>query len=54
MKVTRKFNLARIGPAHQYETVDIEIEAEKLADIIVQIDDAWKAYCKLIQNGVVQ
>lgn len=52
MKVTRKFNLARIG--HQYESVDIEIEGENLAEIIVKIDDAFRAYCKAIQNGVVQ
>ena len=52
MKVTRKFNLARIG--HQYETVDIEIEGETLADIILQIDEAWRAYSKAITSGVVQ
>jgi hypothetical protein len=52
MKVTRKFNLARVG--HQYESIDIEVEGEKIEDIIVEINNAWKAYCKAIVDGVVQ
>ncbi len=52
MKVTRKFSLSRIGK--QYESVDIEIEGDKLEDIIVKIDDAWRAYSKAITSGVVQ
>lgn len=52
MKVTRKFNLARIG--HQYESIDIEVEGENIADIIVEIGNAWKAYCRAIAEGVVQ
>ena len=52
MKVTRKFSLARIG--HQYESVDIEIEGERMEEIIVKIDEAWKTYSAAIKNGVVQ
>ena len=52
MKVTRKFNLARIG--HQYESIDIEVEGEKIEEIVSQINEAWKAYLKAIVDGVVQ
>lgn len=52
MKITRKFNLARIG--HPYESVDIEIEGEKLDDIILQIEEAWRAYREAIARGVLQ
>jgi hypothetical protein len=52
VKVTRKFNLGRIG--HQYESIEIEVEGENIADIIVQIDEAWKAYLNAINIGVVQ
>ena len=52
MKVKRKFNLGRIG--HQYESVEIEAEGEHVEDIIRHIDEAWKAYCKAIVDGVVQ
>jgi hypothetical protein len=51
MKVTRKFSLARIG--HQYETIEIEMKGEHINDIIVLIDDAWKAYCAAIKSGVI-
>jgi hypothetical protein len=52
MKVTRKFNLARIG--HQYESIDIEVEGEDIGKIILEITEAWKAYLKAIVDGVVQ
>jgi hypothetical protein len=51
MKITRKFNLAQIG--HQYESIDIEIEGDDIDNIIRQIDEAWKVYCKAIVDGVV-
>ena len=51
MKVTRKFNLGRIG--QQYESIEIEVEGELINDIIVKIDDAWKAYCAAIKSGVI-
>lgn len=49
MRISRKFNLARIG--HQYESVDIEIEGENTAEIIVQIEEAWRTYSQAIVNG---
>lgn len=52
MKVRRKFNLGRVG--HPYEAVDIEVEGDKIEDIILEINEAWKAYCKAIVDGVVQ
>lgn len=52
MKVTRKFNLARIG--HQYESIDIEVESEDIEDAIQRIEEAWRAYCKAIVDGRVQ
>jgi hypothetical protein len=52
MKVLRKFNLGRIG--HPYECIDIEVVGEKIEDIIRQIDEAWRAYCKAITEGKVQ
>lgn len=52
MRVSRKFNLGRIG--HQYESIEIEVEGDRISDIIVLIDDAWKAYCAAIASGVVQ
>jgi len=52
MRVRRKFNLGRVG--HQYESVEIEVEGEKIEDIIHRIDEAWKTYCKAIVDGVVQ
>jgi len=52
MKVTRKFSLDRIG--HRYESVTVEVEGENIDDIAKRIDDAWKAYCKLIAEGKVQ
>lgn len=54
MKVRRKFNLSRIG--HPYESIDIEVEGDKVhIDAMIQeINDAWKAYCKAIVDGVVQ
>lgn len=52
MKVRRKFNLGRIG--HKYESIEIEVEGEDIKDIITRINDAFKAYCKAIVDGVVQ
>lgn len=52
MKVARKFNLGQLG--HQYESLEIEVEGERIDDIILQIDEAWKAYCRAIQAGLVQ
>lgn len=52
MKVTRKFNLGRIG--HQYESIDIEVEGEDIQKMIEEINEAWKAYCKAIVDGLVQ
>jgi len=52
MKVTRKFNLSRIG--HSYESIDIEVEGEDIQKIIQQIEEAWRAYCKAIVDGLVQ
>jgi IS1 family transposase len=52
MKVTRKFNLGRIG--HQYESVEIEAEGPNIEHIIAEIDRAWKAYSKSIKEGIVE
>lgn len=52
MKVRRKFNLARIG--HQYESIDIEVEGENIEDIIQEIEQAWRDYCKAIVEEKVQ
>lgn len=52
MKVIRKFNLASIG--RQYENVSIEIEGERMSEIIVEIENAFKTYVSAIKNGLVQ
>ena len=52
MKVRRKYNLSRIG--HSYESIDIEIEGESIEEVILAIDDAWRAYCKAVVEGRVQ
>jgi len=52
VKVTRKFNLARIG--HQYESIDIEVEGNDINEIIEAIEKAWREYCKAIVDGKVQ
>lgn len=52
MKVTRKFNLDRIG--HRYESIDIEVEGDNIEEIIQEIDEAWRAYCKAILEERVQ
>ena len=52
MKVRRKFNLGRIG--HRYECIEIEVEGEDIQQMIREINEAWKAYCKAIVDGVVQ
>ena len=52
MRVARKFNLSRIG--HQYESIEIEVEADAIHDAMLQIERAWVAYCKAIKDGLVQ
>jgi len=52
MRVTRKFNLGRVG--HQYESLEIEVEAysiEKAAEII---EESWKTYRTLMKEGKIQ
>jgi hypothetical protein len=51
VKVSRKFNLDRIG--HRYESVDIEVEGTSIEDIIREIEEAWRAYCSAITAGRV-
>ena len=52
MKIRRKFNLGRIG--HPYEAIEIEVEGDNIENLIQEINEAWKAYCKAIVDGVVQ
>jgi len=52
VKVRRKYNLGRIG--HQYESIEVEVEGEDIKDIIKRIEDAWRAYCGAIVDGLVQ
>jgi len=52
MKVTRKYSLASIG--HQYETLSIEIEGERMSEIIIEIENAFKTYSEAIKKGLVQ
>ena len=52
MRVTRKFNLARIG--HQYESIEIEVEAETIETCVQLIEEAWRYYNKMIVEGKVQ
>jgi hypothetical protein len=52
MKVTRKFNPARVG--HPYESIDFEVEASTVDETIREIDDAWQVYRKQIIEGKVQ
>lgn len=52
MRVTRKYNLGRIGD--KYESIEFEVEGEDIETIIQQIEEAWKAYCKAIVEGKVQ
>ena len=53
MKITRKFNLARIRPDLKYESVSIEIEGTDKHKIIKEIDDTWKLYSYEIKKEVV-
>lgn len=52
MRITRKFNLSRIGL--KYESVDIEVEGEDKSQIIVTIDEIWRTYIEAIKKGLVQ
>ena len=52
MKITRKFSLASLG--RQYENVSIEVEGERMSEIIIEIENAWKTYVSAIQKGLVQ
>lgn len=52
MKVRRKFNLGRIG--HQYESIEIEVEGNKIDQLIQEIEEAWEKYCRAIVDGKVQ
>lgn len=52
MIVRRKYNLSRIG--RSYESIDIEVEADRIDDAIALIEDAWRAYCQAILEGKVQ
>jgi hypothetical protein len=52
MRVARKFNLSRIG--HQYESIEIEVDADTIHDAMLQIERAWIAYCRAIKDGEVQ
>lgn len=51
MKVRRKFNLGRID--RKYESIEFEVEGPDLDKLIMEIDGAWKAYCKAIVDGLV-
>lgn len=52
MKVRRKFNLGRIG--HQYESLDIEVEAETIDEAAELIEKAWEHYCRLVVEDKIQ
>jgi hypothetical protein len=52
MKIRRKFNLGRIG--HPYEAIEVEVEGDNVENLIQEINEIWKAYCKAIVDGVVQ
>jgi len=52
MKVTRKFNLSRIG--HSYESIDIEVEARTIEEAVDEIEKAWRYYCRMIVEEKVQ
>ena len=54
MKITRKFNLARIHQDLKYETVTIEAEGESVGEIMHWINDAWRVYAEAIRDGKVE
>ena len=52
MKVTRKFNPARVG--HPYESIDFEVEASSVDEAIKEIDGVWQVYRRQIVEGKAQ
>ena len=52
MRVSRKYNLGRIG--HRFESIEIEVEGEDIEEIIRRIDSAWQGYSKAIVAGRVE
>lgn len=52
LRITRKFNLARIG--RQYESIEIAAEGAKIEQLIIEIENAFKTYLAAITAGIVR